>query len=192
MKDEIRDSIIKVSGEIFSRFGFNKTTMDDIARGMRKGKSSIYYYFRNKEEIFQEVVEKEVSMLRSRILTEVEKQDNPKDKIRAYVKVRMDGFANLLNLYSLLKTEYLAHYDFVEEIRKNYDKAEISIIKEILDEGVQKTIFTLDDPYLTAVTLVTAMKGFEIPLYIKPSEENHLEMRLDNLLNTFFFGIIKR
>ena len=45
VKTEIRDQIVSTAAQIFSRFGFKKTTMDDIAKGMRKGKSSIYYYF---------------------------------------------------------------------------------------------------------------------------------------------------
>ena len=56
-KEEYRKKIIVVSGQIFSRYGFKKTTMEDVARASGKGKSSIYYYFKSKEDIFKNVLE---------------------------------------------------------------------------------------------------------------------------------------
>ncbi|MEO0226014.1 MAG: helix-turn-helix domain-containing protein [candidate division WOR-3 bacterium] len=53
-KKAMRDSIIDSARYVFSRFGYRKATMDSIARAARKAKSSIYYYFRDKEEIFHE------------------------------------------------------------------------------------------------------------------------------------------
>jgi hypothetical protein len=42
-KEEYRKKIINVAGQIFSRFGFKKTTMEEIANALKMGKSSIYY-----------------------------------------------------------------------------------------------------------------------------------------------------
>jgi AcrR family transcriptional regulator len=44
-KEEYRKRIIVTSGEIFSRYGFKKTSMEEIAEALKMGKSSIYYYF---------------------------------------------------------------------------------------------------------------------------------------------------
>lgn len=63
-KDQVRNNIIRAAGTIFSKFGFRKTTMDEIARAAGKGKSSIYYYFSSKEEIFEAVVVKEARTLK--------------------------------------------------------------------------------------------------------------------------------
>ncbi|HXL00524.1 MAG TPA: TetR/AcrR family transcriptional regulator [Dysgonamonadaceae bacterium] len=51
VSDEMRNTIICKAGELFGRYGYKKTTMDDIADALQKGKSSIYYYFQNKEDI---------------------------------------------------------------------------------------------------------------------------------------------
>jgi len=64
-KEEYRKRIITTAGEIFSRYGFKKTTMDEIANGLKMGKSSIYYYFASKEEIFEAVVLNEANILRN-------------------------------------------------------------------------------------------------------------------------------
>ena len=55
-KDTVREEILTVAQDIFSRYGYKKTTLDDIAQAIRKGKSSLYYYFSSKEDLFQAVI----------------------------------------------------------------------------------------------------------------------------------------
>jgi AcrR family transcriptional regulator len=64
VKEEVRTHIVGVARKIFTRNGFRKTTMEEIAGVSQKGKSSIYYYFNSKEEIFRAVVEKEARELK--------------------------------------------------------------------------------------------------------------------------------
>lgn len=191
-KDETREIITRVAGEIFARYGYQKTTLDDIARACRKGKSSIYYYFRNKEEIFQEVIDKEIIVLKSRILISLDEVESPKDKLKVYLLARMQGMKELINVYNAMKNEYLQQFDFIERVREKYDKIELGIIRSIIDEGIRKDIFYTEDPALTSMTLFTAIKGFEIPLFIKDHPDLELENRLDMMLDILFYGLMKR
>ena len=50
--ESVRVSILEAAQGLFSKFGYKKTTMEDIAQELHKGKSSLYYYFKNKEENF--------------------------------------------------------------------------------------------------------------------------------------------
>ncbi len=191
-KDEVRESIIQVAGDIFSRYGYKKTTMDDIAKASRKGKSSIYYYFRNKEDIFLAILEKEAYQLRSNIEKSLITKEDPREKLKAYIQVRMKGFENLINFYNAIKNEYLSQFEFIEHIREKYDKEEVEIVQAILEDGLKKKMFQIKDPYLAAVAIVTAMKGFEIPLFIMDNKMLPKESRLDNLLDILFYGIVQR
>ncbi|MDP4281511.1 MAG: TetR/AcrR family transcriptional regulator, partial [Bacteroidota bacterium] len=177
--------------DIFSKYGFKKTTMDDIAHASRKGKSSIYYYFRNKEEIFQAVVEKEIIVLRSKIFLAMSESDDVKRKLKAYILTRMTGFEDMINFYNAIKNEYLTQFEFIEHIRYKYDKEEIGIIQQILDEGVKNGTFSIEDTNLAAIAVCTAMKGFEIPFFVFGNEDSSIEMRLDKLLEMLFNGILK-
>ena len=51
--DKVRDNLVNAARQLFTRFGFEKTTMNEIAMEARKGKSSLYYYFTSKEEVFR-------------------------------------------------------------------------------------------------------------------------------------------
>lgn len=190
-KDEFREKIIDSSRQIFSRFGYKKTTMDEIAQAMNKGKSSLYYYFTSKEDIFEAVVEKEATLLKNEISAAVAKQTNPVEKFKAYVVVRMRKFGEMANFYTAIKSDYMGHLPFIEKIRQKYDKDEMQRVKGILDDGLEKKIFDLQDTELAAVAIVTALKGLEIPLFWS-KDQTHLEQRIDNLLHVLFYGLIRR
>jgi len=190
-KDEVKEAIVNVARHIFSRFGFKKTTMDEIAIASRKGKSSIYYYFASKEEIFQAVVEKEAQILKQELIKATNENDSPTQKLKMHVLMRMRTMEKLANFYSAIKDDYLGHLDFIEKIRKKYDQEEIQMMENILVEGVKDGIFEIDDTSLAAIAIVTALKGMEIPLFWGV-EEKDLETRLDHLIHILFNGVMKR
>ncbi|HOP12802.1 TetR/AcrR family transcriptional regulator [Lentimicrobium sp.] len=191
-KEEVKSSIVTVARQIFSRFGFKKTTMDEIALASRKGKSSIYYYFESKEDIFQAVVEKEASMLKRELQEAIKPIGDPREKLKVYVLVRMNTLKKLANYYDAIRSEYLSHLDFVENIRKKYDDEEISMVEAILKEGAEKMEFNIENTRLAAIAIVTAMKGLEIPMFWQNNADFDMEKRLDDLINILFYGLVRR
>lgn len=191
-KDNMKESIVNAASDIFSKYGYKKTNMDDIALVLGKGKSSIYYYFRNKEEIFQAVLEQEVLLLKSKLQKAVNEKKHHKGKLKAYIITRMEGIESMLNFYNAVKNEYLAQFEFIERIRYRYDQEEIAAVQGILEEGIEKGDFLIEDPFLASITIITSMKGFEIPLYIKGKKGQDIEQRVDKLLKMLFNGILKK
>jgi len=98
-KVEIKKEIVlKVAQEIFAKYGLTKTTIDDIAKAAGVGKSSIYYYFKNKEDIFRAVIESQVQMVGDRIKNAIDAAKTPKD-IKWYKTAHTIHFIDSL-LYS--------------------------------------------------------------------------------------------
>ncbi len=183
--------IVDIAQELFSRFGFLKTTIDEIAKAARMGKASLYHYFRNKEDIFREVINKESEILSSKIREAVNKEETPQGKIKAFIITRMKYLSELVNIYAALKDEYLTHYAFIEKARENNYKEEIETVKAILDEGIATKIFIAPDVELTSFAIISALKGLEYPWTMKiPVPE--LEDNLNKLLEILFNGIVKK
>lgn len=189
--EEVRLKIIEIARNIFTHFGFKKTTMEEIALATRKGKSSIYYYFNSKEDIFKAVVEKEAEELKAELYKKTADIDDPIERLKIYITVRMRKLNKLTNFYTAIKSDYLSHFEFIEQIRKSYDLDEVGVVTGIIQEGIEKGKFSVDDPHLSAVAIVTAMKGLEVPLFIN-KEHGNFEARLSNLINFLFYGIVKR
>ncbi|MCK4661635.1 MAG: TetR/AcrR family transcriptional regulator [Bacteroidales bacterium] len=189
--DDTKDKILNVAANIFSKFGFQKTTVDEIARAAHKAKGSVYYYFKNKEELFQEVVEKEFQTLRSELVKAIDSGSNAKEKLTNYIIVRMQTINNLSNFYDALKNDYLNYLDFIENIREKYDNEEIILIKTILTSGINNNEFEIKDVELTAPALLTALKGLEIPFFIN-NKYSEFENRLKEMIKILIRGIEKR
>ena len=51
--------LAKLRWPVFLKYGLEKTTLEDIARSAGMTKSSLFYYYRNKEALFLEVAVKE-------------------------------------------------------------------------------------------------------------------------------------
>jgi len=190
-KNEKKGIITRVAQKIFSRYGLIKTTVDEIAKAARMGKASLYHYFKSKEDIFREVVEKENKLLTEKIQEAINKEDSPQEKIRVYIITRMKYLNELANIHSALKDDYLDHYAFIEKIRERNFQEEIETIKNILKEGVKKEIFKIRDIELTSFAIISALKGLEYPWSVEtPLPE--VEKNIDKLMEILFNGIVKR
>jgi AcrR family transcriptional regulator len=190
-KEEFRKKIIETAGMIFSRYGFRKTSMEKIAKSLKIGKSSIYYYYDSKEAIFEAVVLNEANMLRSALTTAIKSVDSPLDKMKNYVFVRMKAFQKLSNYYNAIFDKNLDHFEFIENVRSKYDREELAILRLILYDGSRKKYFNVVNSEYTAMAIQTTLKGVEVPLFWKRKEEN-IEERLNAILNVLFYGIVRK
>jgi AcrR family transcriptional regulator len=188
-KEDFRKKVIISAGQIFSHYGFKKTTMDEIAKALKMGKSSIYYYFQSKEEIFEAVLLYEANILRNELTTSIKSVESPVEKMRNYVFVRMKAFEKLSNYYNAIFDKNLDHFDFVEKIRSKYDREELAILRLILYDGARKKVFNVVNSEYTALAVQTTLKGLEVPLFWKKKEDK-IELRLNAVLDVLFNGIL--
>ncbi|MGV8135119.1 MAG: TetR/AcrR family transcriptional regulator [Mangrovibacterium sp.] len=190
-KDVNREYILKIAQDIFSKYGYKKTTLDDIANAVRKGKSSLYYYFESKEDLFQAVILKEVDVLKRELEKVVMRNTDPVEKLREYILTKLTTFRGLANFYHALENDVTA-IEFIENIKNKYQQDEIRMIKRILIEGVRKNTFEVKDFTLAAIGITTAIKGLEMPLTAGEYGTINLEKGVDNILKILFYGIMRR
>lgn len=189
--EKVKKHIIEVARRVFGQFGFRKTTIDEIAHAARKGKSTIYYYFKNKEDIFRGVVEYEAKILKFKLMDVVSMDLEPKDKMRHYVHTRIGSFQDFGNFYDALKNDFLSHLEFIEKVREKYDRDEMTIIKMILIEGVDKGEFVIQDVESVAEVIRLALKGLELPLFLGQKTKIIEEERIGQVMDVLFYGIAR-
>jgi AcrR family transcriptional regulator len=192
VKEEVRAHIVRIARKIFTRYGFRKTTMEEIAASAKKGKSSIYYYFKSKEEIFRAVVEKEADELKQQLGKTIRRDDAPVDKLRTYILFRLHHVRTVENFYAALNDEYLAHMDFILEIRRNFDMEERQVVRGILEEGMGDGSFQVTSSEIGAIAITTMMKGLELPLLLSDAHKQDRQELLEDLIRVLLYGIIRR
>lgn len=189
MKSKAKTQIIEAAGITFGRYGFKKTTMDDIAYAAGKGKSSLYYYFKNKEEVFEAVAVNEAKLMEDAIKIELAKQITAIDKLRHYISIHMKRFAAKGVLNTALNDNFLATFSFIEKIRNNYRDWEMRTISDILEDGIRTKEFKTLDISFTGEAILTCMIGFEVPLMTKDNSEEEIKRKINEVIDMFFYGI---
>jgi len=190
-RDANRETILKIAQDIFSKYGYKKTTLDDIANAVRKGKSSLYYYFDSKDALFQAVIQKEVNILRKELEIVINRNTDPVSKLRDYMLTKLTTFRGLANFYHALENDVTA-IEFIEDIKLRHEQEEIRMIKRILIEGVRKNEFEVYDFTLAATGITTAIKGLEMPLSAGDYSTANLEKSVDSILKIICYGVMKR
>lgn len=190
---DYREVIIKTSRKLFARYGYRKTTIDDIANALGKAKGSVYYYFKGKEEIFSAVVEYEALALRAELAKVIrEHRDNPVEQLKGYVSMRLALMKELANFYSALSDEYLQHLEMINKVREKYQRKELATLQAILHSGKNKGLFDIEDVHVASLAILAAMSGLENPLFLGLVDSHKVDERIEKVMQILLYGIIKR
>ncbi|MBW2148501.1 MAG: TetR/AcrR family transcriptional regulator [Deltaproteobacteria bacterium] len=189
--NSLREGILNAASVLFSRFGFKKTAVDDIARKARVAKGTIYNYFQSKEEIFQNVVQREGATLISRMREAVLSQKTPQLKFREMIITKINYYKELSLLYEINRQKAEELLPFIENERDEIARQEMEIIKEILEDGVSSSVFQVINIPATAKAMVVAIKGLEIGWTLDMDMEAAIA-EIDGLLQIFFRGLESR
>ena len=192
VKEEVRTHIVGVARRIFTRKGFRKATMEEIASASGMGKSSIYYYFKSKEDIFRAVVEFEARMLKENLNRVIENSTFPTDRLRAYIMFRLHHIKTLENFYAALNEETLSHMEFIFQIRRNFEIEEQQLVREILEDGMNQEVFQLGSSKIGAIAISTMLKGLELPLLLDEAHRTDRVELMEDLIRVLLYGILKR
>ena len=170
-----RYKIVKVATNLFGRFGFHKTSMDEIAKIARKAKGSLYYHFASKEELFKEVVSKEIMNLKDHLSIIVNNSDlSASDKIKKYLLRRMEILNDAANYHETLNADFFERFDFIDDLRKELDEWEKESLKKILLQGVGTKEFTaIGDMDVLLDVFMMVLRGLEIPFFLQKKYEKY-------------------
>ncbi|MGB4576856.1 MAG: helix-turn-helix domain-containing protein [Paludibacter sp.] len=185
--DSTKDSILRVANQLFSRFGFQKTSMDEIAKVARKAKGSLYYHFTSKEDLFREVVSIEMTRLKTQLSTIVCNPDlKASDKIKKYLITRMEILNSAANYHETLKADFFEHFHFIDDLRTDLDTWEKENLRKIILQGVHTGEFTLvAEINILLDMFLMVLKGLEIPFFLQNKYEEYSPYfdRFINILN---------
>lgn len=158
-----RQKLLEVARELFAHKGLEATTMNDIATASGRGRRTLYTYFRNKEEIYYAVIEEELERL-SEKMDEVAVMDvEPEEKIFTLIYTHLSIIRDTVARNGTLRAEFFRNIWMVEKVRKAFDVEEHRILQKVLQEGVDKGRFRIENVGLMADIVYYSVKGLEVP-----------------------------
>jgi AcrR family transcriptional regulator len=131
MESEKRNQVLALAKKRFEKFGFNKTTVDEIAKDATISKRTLYQEFGNKERILKELFVSETLSVRQAILDRINKTVDPEEKLRTYIRLAL---------------KYLKHNPFIVGVLHDESGLFKPILKDkpcIIETGMEETFINL-------------------------------------------------
>jgi AcrR family transcriptional regulator len=156
-----RAELLAQSLALFATRGVSNTSLDDVATAAGVTKGAIYWHFRNKDELFQALLDRIRSRWHDRVLAPVTKASHP----RARLERLFDGYAQLFDdtpeiclflQQTLLDTQNRRCFERVAEVFEQTT----AFIERILDDGQRDGCFHKSlDSRTTARVIIGSLSG---------------------------------
>lgn len=158
-----RQKLIEVARELFAHKGLEATTMNDIAAASGRGRRTLYTYFRSKEEIYYAVIEEELERLSEKMDEVLSMNVEPEEKVFTLIYSHLNIIKDTVARNGTLRAEFFRNIWKVEKVRKTFDEEERRFLSQVLQEGVDKGRFRIDNVGLMADIIHYSLKGLEVP-----------------------------
>jgi AcrR family transcriptional regulator len=195
-KENKKDQILNAASRVFAKYGFHKTTLDDIGDQVGMKKNSLYHYFSNKEEIFFEIIKLDAEEYFTKMEIELSVENNASDKLKKFVLFSSEFWKKRANFYSLVTS---VRVELVNRISDYYEEAlkqQKLLINNVLAEGIIQNEFINHDTVQLADDLIDMLVSIEHWEYRKyrqsfPDEDyfNENKRKKIDLLNFIIRGL---
>jgi AcrR family transcriptional regulator len=177
--EEVKNAILAAAKRVFQKWGLNKTTMEDIAHEAGKGKSTLYYYFKSKDEIFDMLIEAEMNNIFAITKQFIDSIISPKEKLKKYIAITITELKKTVSIFPLITGEIKGNIELIERMKKRIDKREEMIVREILKLGLDAGEFTfLKEENLdkAANVIVGIIRGLEMYLFLENNDDEKIDI----------------
>jgi len=185
--------ILDVAKELFTQRGFSNVAVRDICKAADVTPPTLYYYFKNKEALFDAVVRKSVGMAEfiSKLAEECENAKEPRLQVEAFTQSYLANFPKdhlNVGLYVRHSTEEL---DSIGRKTLAADLARIlSILSTVIQKGIMSGDFRETDPRMAAECLLGMMNRFVFQqIHFK---RNYRPSEASSYLSEFFLRAMKK
>lgn len=181
--------IFETAAGVFAKKGYHETTVDEIAQAIGVAKGTIYYHFKNKEDLYLALIQEGVNLLREQLEQAVAGATTPRDKVKNIIKNHLAFIEKEKDLVFLFLKE-LCGTDLRREVLARMLSECLQIIRHVLEEGVRDGTFRAIDLEITPSSLfgMTTISAFHYISYSRPLPHDSVSGTIEQI---FFEGTIK-
>jgi len=182
---DVRDQIVEAATEYFGHYGYEKTTVSDLAKAIGFSKAYIYKFFDSKQAIGEVICSNRLSTIRLAIDEAVAGAPSASEQLRRMFKVLVEAGSQLFfqdrKLYDIAATSAGEAWPSA----RGYEEHVRSVIVQIVRDGRETGEFERKTPLdETANAIYLVMRPYLNPLLLQYNLENATEAaaQLSNLV----------
>ena len=165
---DVRDQIVVAATEHFSRYGYEKTTVSDLARAIGFSKAYIYKFFESKQAIGEMICANCLHKIETDVRAAVAEAELPTEKLRRMFKVSTEASLRLFfrdrKLYDIAASAATGNWQSVQA----YEARVQQLLQEVLQAGRQSGEFERKTPLdETATAIYLVMRPYLNPLLLQ-------------------------
>ncbi len=198
-----KKTILLTARKHFSRYGYSKTTMEEVARDCEITKPTLYSYFPGKTELFRAVIDCEQSECYAMIEEAVAGVTSAAGKLRAYAAMQVESIKRFINIGELSSQAFLDFHPEVIKVYNVYRKKEEGFIRKWIESGIKSKEFEPIEAasaarfyYLQLAALkfdILVFNNFDNPADVSEEDKaDILKNETDNFVNLFLQGLLRR
>ena len=153
-RQAVRDQILRTAADLFRERGYRASTLDDIAKRLGMSKTSLYGYFRAKEEMLAAISRETIESFTRELSLVLRSSLPPEDKLRRVVRQHVRFvIANRSFLTVFFSEEANLPARFARQLaaqKNRYDKG----VEAIVVEGIRRGAFREVSPRLAVFGLL--------------------------------------
>ncbi len=188
-KSDKKSLILQAAKDCLGRYGFEKTTLDDIGKLVGLNKASLYYYYKNKESIFTEVIFNETKEFIEVLQTKVGKVENSEKKIRTYLVERLRYYQHVANLHNLSLEVMHSVRALFHELYQTVLQKEIDFMDVLLQEGIANSEFVVCDTKRVAWSILTISDAIKHSAHESPDVNMLLKIDYSEIEEDILFTV---
>ena len=160
-KELTKEKIQQAAYKCVARFGFEKTTLEDIAKEVNLNKASLYYYYKNKEEIFLDVTTTETAKFVENLKTTTAEQEGITEQIFHYLYERSVYYLNLIQGVHISEESLRQVEGLFLEHMKEVETQEVLFLKGLIDNAIERKSLQSVDSQQLAYNFITLTSGIK-------------------------------
>ncbi|HSZ24183.1 MAG TPA: TetR/AcrR family transcriptional regulator [Cytophagaceae bacterium] len=190
------DNVLNAAQKRFGQFGLCKTTMTEIASDIGLSKAALYYYYPDKESLFEAVIRKEQKEFVEEITKLIKSASKAPVLLSMYLKKRQDYFEKFMNLSKLKYDSIMNSKPLFGKLFEAFNKKERELVRTILEFGISNKEFKKMNTQENADFLINLLQGLRFialkkqdDLTMNDEERTQLDENLKKTMNMFIRDI---
>jgi len=153
--------IIRAAISAFARTGLKETSMDDIVRESGLSKGAIYWYYKSKDELIEELIGEFFDPKEMKKLEQLLAAGTARERVDKFVGYTIDEMNRMRKYRPVIQELFvIAFRDHkIRKLTRRDFQAGVALLQSIIEDGIKKKEFKRVDPYRVTVAIYGIIEG---------------------------------